>query len=102
MKTVLSFLMVLSASVSAQAFEDVSLLTGITIGGPTTLASDASGCFDNSKKLVIAAKEDALAFVATEGQLRGVRLQQALHAIRAQAPDLAMSDMDLARGMLAY
>jgi conserverd hypothetical protein len=102
MKTLLSLLVVIGAASSAQAFDQIGLTTAVSIGGPTSISLDASGCFDNSKKLVLAAKEDALAFVASDGQLRGVQLQQALHAIRSQAPALAMSDMDLAREIIAY
>lgn len=43
-----------------------------------------------------AARDDALAYVASAGNIRGVRLESALHHYRSHHPDTAISDMQLA------
>ena len=53
-------------------------------------------------KLVIAARDDAASFVASEGAIRGVKLESALAQIRQQAPQLnTATDAQLAQAILA-
>lgn len=53
-------------------------------------------------KLVIAAREDAGTFVASDGTVRGAYLEAALRQLREARPDLAQhSDLELARALLA-
>ena len=52
-------------------------------------------------KLIIAAKDDAGSFVASEGSIRGPYLEAAIQKVRAENPDLNASDMDLANAILA-
>ena len=101
MKTVLSFVFVILASGHAHAMEDLGLTVIVSTSGPTLITSDASGLLDDLKKEIVAAKEDAVAFVATEGNLRGVRLQRAFEVLRSQNPGLSVSDMDLAYEILS-
>ena len=107
MKTVLSFvLIILSTSghvAHAEGAGDNALVTStVLLSAPSFVSSEASGLFDNSRKIIIAAKEDAVAFVATEGSLRGVRLQQALRLIRTEMPGLQASDLEIAREILTF
>ncbi|EIK71140.1 hypothetical protein PseBG33_0124 [Pseudomonas synxantha BG33R] len=57
-----------------------------------------SAPFDN--KLVMAAQDDAAAFIATDGQWRGARLESALDYLRHSRPKLHASDLELAQAIL--
>ncbi|GAB3373066.1 DUF2388 domain-containing protein [Azotobacter armeniacus] len=52
-------------------------------------------------KIVRAAHPDAARFVASDGAIRGARLEAALVHIRSKLPQLAASDMQLAQAILA-
>ena len=52
-------------------------------------------------KLVLAARDDAAAFVATDGALRGAQLEETLRALRAADPALHASDRELAQAILS-
>ena len=53
-------------------------------------------------KVVQAARDDAASFVASEGAIRGVKLESALAQIRQQAPQLnTATDAQLAQAILA-
>jgi uncharacterized protein (TIGR02448 family) len=54
--------------------------------------------FDN--KLILAAKDDAAAFVASGGHLRGARLEAALCYLRQTDAKLHASDLELAETIL--
>ena len=63
--------------------------------------SDAtSSVVDN--KVVIAAKDDAAGFVASQGAVRGAQLEAALRHIRERQPQLQANDLQLAQAILAY
>lgn len=51
-------------------------------------------------KLLIPAREDAGAFIASDGAIRGVYLEAALHQLRESNPRLQASDAQLARAIL--
>ncbi|RMT65634.1 hypothetical protein ALP29_05017 [Pseudomonas syringae pv. avii] len=57
-----------------------------------------SAPFDN--KLVLAARDDAAAFIATDGQWRSARLESALDYLRRTQPKLHASDLELAQAIL--
>ncbi|MEE1891653.1 DUF2388 domain-containing protein [Pseudomonas otitidis] len=52
-------------------------------------------------KLIVAAREDASSFVASDGQIRGLYLEAALRQVRADNPGLTASDEELASAILA-
>ncbi|KPW69847.1 Uncharacterized protein ALO81_01124 [Pseudomonas cannabina] len=54
--------------------------------------------FDN--KLIMAARDDAAAFIASDGAMRGARLESALHALRQADAKLHASDLELAHAIL--
>ncbi|MBA1273078.1 DUF2388 domain-containing protein [Stutzerimonas azotifigens] len=66
--------------------------TGATIGSTYATTHD--------NKLVLGAREDAGSFVASNGEIRGPYLEAALQRVRAEQPDLAASDMELATAIL--
>jgi uncharacterized protein (TIGR02448 family) len=54
--------------------------------------------FDN--KIVLDARDDAAAFVATDGEVRGARLESALSYLRNSHEKLHASDLELAQAIL--
>jgi uncharacterized protein (TIGR02448 family) len=93
-------LLALASHASATSF----VATTDTLGGLTANASestsDISSSFDDDK-IVLAARDDAASFVASEGSIRGARLEAALRHIRQQAPQVQADDQQLARAILA-
>lgn len=83
---------------SAHAFDAFNLSTQGTVasGYATTLVTAAP--FDH--KLLIAARDDAAAFIASDGQLRGAQLESALRYLRQVQPKLHVSDLELAQAIL--
>lgn len=57
-----------------------------------------SAPFDH--KLLLAAQDDAAAFIATDGELRGAQLESALTYLRHVQPKLNASDLELAQAIL--
>ncbi|KLJ02936.1 DUF2388 domain-containing protein [Luteimonas sp. FCS-9] len=74
-----------------------------TTGGATSAGSSASsGSTSGDDKVVLQAREDAAGFVASDGRIRGVRLEAALRHLRQTRPDAqAASDLQLAQAILA-
>ncbi len=71
---------------------------GTSVGGTSGTTGSTSG----DDKLVLEARRDAAAFVASDGRIRGVRLEAALRHLRAQAEaDAQASDLALAKAILA-
>jgi len=88
---------------SATFASSLAVTTDSLIGALSATAdatSDASSSLRDSK-LVRAARDDAASFVASEGAIRGARLEAALVHIRTQAPQLQASDLQLAEAILA-
>ena len=88
---------------SATYASSLAVTTDSLVGALSATAdatSDASSSLRDSK-LVRAARDDAASFVASEGAIRGARLEAALAHIRTQAPQLQASDLQLAEAILA-
>lgn len=49
---------------------------------------------------MLAARDDAASFLASQGEIRGARLEAALQHIRQQAPQLRADDLQLAQAIL--
>jgi len=80
---------------SAQAFDATT--QGLVVSGyATSLVTSAP--FDH--KLLVAAQDDAAAFIASDGQLRGAQLESALMYLRRTQPKLRASDLELAQAIL--
>jgi len=79
-----------------------SSFAGTTAGSASGASSQGSSSSSDDDKVVQAAREEAAGFVASDGQLRGARLQVALLHLRQHDADAATaSDMELARAILA-
>ncbi|GLK87450.1 DUF2388 domain-containing protein [Pseudomonas turukhanskensis] len=93
-------LLALATSASATSFVYTTDAVVGALKGTSDITSDISSSF-NDDKIVLAAREDAASFVATNGDIRGVRLEAALAHIREKAPQLqARSDLQLAQSIL--
>jgi len=68
------------------------VITGYVTSKVTTAPFD--------RKLIIAAQDDAAAFVATNGELKGAQLESALMALRQAKPKLSATDLELAQAIL--
>ncbi|PNG34586.1 DUF2388 domain-containing protein [Pseudomonas protegens] len=66
----------------------------------TDATSDVTSSLRDNK-IVRAARDDAASFVATDGAIRGVKLESAFAHIRQQAPQLQATDTQLAQAILA-
>ena len=79
-----------------------SSFAGTSAGSATGASSGSSGSSSGDDKVVLAARDDAAAFVASDGEIRGARLQAALVHLREQsAAAQQQSDLELARALLA-
>lgn len=79
-----------------------SSFAGTTGGSTANGASNTSGSTSGDDKVVMEAREDAATFVASEGRVRGARLEAALRVLREKREDArAASDMELASAILA-
>nr|WP_314641153.1 DUF2388 domain-containing protein [uncultured Pseudomonas sp.] len=84
-------------SAPTYAFDAFNLSTqGIVVTGYATSMVTAAP-FD--RKLLIAAHDDAAAFIASDGQLRGAQLESALIYLRRSQPKLHASDLELAQAI---
>ena len=87
-----------SWSGSAHAFDAFNLSTQGTVVSGYATSMVTSAPFDH--KLLIAAQDDAAAFIASDGQLRGAQLESALVYLRRTQPKLHASDLELAQAIL--
>jgi len=69
-----------------------------TVASAYATSKVTSAPFD--KKVIVAARDDAAAFIATDGQWRGARLESALDYLRRTQPKLHVSDLELAQAIL--
>jgi uncharacterized protein (TIGR02448 family) len=93
------FLFTLAAAACATAH--ASSFAGTTGGAAAAGSSASSGSTSGNDKLVLAAREDAALFVASDGMIRGARLEAALRHLRERdhAARVA-SDLSLAQAIL--
>ena len=92
-------LLAMAANAHATSF----IVTTDSIVGGLKASSDATSDISSSfrdDKIVRAARDDAASFVASEGAIRGVKLESALDHIRQQAPQLNATDAQLAQAIL--
>ena len=93
-------IVVLMACAPLAAF--ASSFAGSSAGTSAGGSSASSGSSSGDDKVILRARDDAAAFVASDGQIRSARLEAALRQLRereAQAP--AASDLQLALAILA-
>lgn len=90
----------LAGTASASSFVVTTDTVVRGVAASTNATSDASSSLRDNK-IVQAARDDAASFVASQGSIRGAKLESALVHIRAQAPALHASDEQLAQAILA-
>lgn len=93
-------LLIMAANAQASSF----IVTTDAVVGALKSTSDATSDLTSSlrdDKIVREARDDAASFVATEGAIRGVKLESAFDHIRQQAPQLNANDAQLAQAILA-
>lgn len=79
-----------------------SSFAGTTGGSSAGASSQSSGSSSGDDKVMLDAREDAAAFVASDGAIRGIWLQAALEHLRERDEQArTASDMLLARKILA-
>ncbi|WP_032828687.1 DUF2388 domain-containing protein [Pseudomonas sp. GM60] len=88
-------LMAASWAGQAHAF-DLTTQGVVATGYATSMVTSAP--FD--RKLLLAARDDAASFIASDGQLRGAQLESALIYLRQTQPKLHASDLELAHAIL--
>lgn len=75
---------------------------GSSAGASSAGSSASSGSTSGDDKVVMAAREDAASFVASQGRIRGAQLEAALRHLReADESARQASDMQLAQAILA-
>jgi uncharacterized protein (TIGR02448 family) len=94
-------LIVASINAYSSSFVTTSNAISDSLGSTSNGISKLSSSLRDNK-IVLAARDDAASFVASEGEMRGVRLESALELIRREAPEMVIeSDAQLARAILA-
>ena len=93
-------LLALATSASASSFVATTDAVGGALVGTSDASSDATSSLRDDK-VVLAARDDAASFVASQGAIRGVRLEAALGHIRQHNPSLAADDLQLAQAILS-
>ncbi len=94
-------------SASASVFATSFAATSAGAGSAGTSASSRGGSASSnstsgSSKVVLQARDDAASFVASEGKIRGARLEAAIRHLREHdAQARQASDMQLAQAILA-
>jgi len=75
---------------------------GSSAGASSAGSSASSGSTSEDDKVVLQARDDAASFVASEGRIRGARLEAALRQLRERdAAARQASDLELAQAILA-
>ncbi|WP_095128246.1 DUF2388 domain-containing protein [Pseudomonas sp. Irchel s3h14] len=99
MKTV-RFLLLSACLLGTGAAQATSFVisTDVTVSLTLSSTKGTSGSFSDDK-IVLAAKDDAAAFVASEGEIRGARIEAAFKRIRGEITD-QYSDQQLATAIL--
>ncbi|OEC33124.1 conserverd hypothetical protein [Pseudomonas cuatrocienegasensis] len=91
----------MAGSAQAQTLVATSNIIVRAIDRTINFSSDTTTSIRDSK-VVLAARDDAASFVASEGDIRGAQLEAALLAIRAEVPEARQaSDLVLAEAILA-
>jgi uncharacterized protein (TIGR02448 family) len=95
-----ALMLALASTANATSFVVTTdtIVRGIKASSDAT--SDVTSSFRDDK-IVREARDDAASFVASQGDIRGVKLESAFDHIRQQAPELKASDAQLAQAILA-
>lgn len=90
-------------SIQLFAFEATTNFFNNLATSGTSIGSSASTHTTKRDKIIIQAQSDAVAYVGSHGQVKGVFLETALTHIRQHYPQIQyLSDLELAKAILAY
>jgi len=94
----------LLASVSTQAVSGdganpIAAAIFLTISAPTILIGATTSLTTEPPKVFKSAKTDALAFIGSDGEIRGAQFEQASRYYRSTSAPPLMSDTQLARAI---
>lgn len=92
------------ASISTQAVSGdganpIAAAIFITISSPTILVGLTTSLTTDPPKIFKSAKNDALAFIGSDGEIRGAQFEQASRYYRSAYTSPHMSDMQLAKAI---
>ncbi|AYN92495.1 DUF2388 domain-containing protein [Pseudomonas luteola] len=90
--------LVLLPFAAGSAMADAKFWRHVATSGATTGSTYLSSRDDH--KMVIATQDDASAFLASNGEIRGPYLEAALREMRNATPGSSVSDIDLATKIL--
>lgn len=94
-------IVLLSATAQAQTLVATSNIIVRALDRTLDFTSDTTTSVRDSK-IVLAARDDAASFVASQGQIRGAQLEAAIVTIRSQVPEAqGASDLVLTEAILA-
>ncbi|MDU9393458.1 DUF2388 domain-containing protein [Pseudomonas japonica] len=95
-----ALMLALASTAQATSFVVTTDAVVGAVAASTDATSDITSSFRDDK-IVRAARDDAASFVASNGDIRGVKLESAFAHIRQQLPTLQASDAQLAQAILA-
>ena len=75
---------------------------GLTFAPTLTPFFTSQAISEKDHKMILEAKDDATAFVATNGEWRGAYLEAAIQNLRAKNPAVEASDLEIAIGIISY
>ena len=99
---ILAAAMLLSVStqaVSGDGANPIAAAIFLTISAPTILIGATTSLTTEPPEIFKSAKTDALAFIGSEGDIRGAEFEQASRYYRSAYPAPLMSDMQLAQAI---
>ncbi|RZA27908.1 MAG: DUF2388 domain-containing protein [Proteobacteria bacterium] len=95
-----ALLLAMAANAQASSFVVTTDAIVDAVDASTRATSNISSSLKDNK-IVLQAKDDAASFVASSGDIRGVKLESALAYIRSEMPQLLATDGELAQAILA-
>lgn len=93
-------LLAVAANASATSFIVTTDAVVNALKATSDATSDVISSSFKDDKIVLAARDDAASFVASEGSIRGVKLESAIDHIHRQVPQLNATDAQLAQAIL--
>jgi uncharacterized protein (TIGR02448 family) len=86
--------------------DDAGLIAAIFLSVSGVLLTSSTACDSSQscayKQIIADSKDDAAVYIATEGDVKGVKLVRSLELLRNLAPDLDGSDMELAEEIINW
>ncbi|UYL10126.1 DUF2388 domain-containing protein [Bdellovibrio sp. SKB1291214] len=85
---------------------DAGLIAAIFLSVSGVLLTSSTACDSSQscayKQIIADSKDDAAVYIATEGDVKGVKLVRSLELLRNLAPEVESSDMELAEEIINW